>query len=437
MRFTIAFVLLIFASPLLGQQWEITQETNMPKRISNNAVVEGFLNGVPHVYSFSGIDSTKSPAGINNQSFRYNTITKVWDEIAPLPDDQTKIAAGASYVNGIIYIMGGYHVFSDFSEISSDKVHRYDVDNNEYLADGSSIPLAIDDHVQAVWRDSLIYLITGWSDFANVANVQIYNPSEDQWLPTVFTPNNSSYKAFGASGTIIGDTIYYFGGAISTGNFPITSRIRKGIINPENPSEINWSVSIIDNSVNGYRTGATSIGDTMIWIGGSETTYNFDGIAYNGSGGVEPVNRSFEYVPSNGWYATETYQSIPMDIRGVANIAGDVKYLAGGMLAGQEVSNQTFRLLRKGNPITSVEAPEEETQWLVQPNPFKDLISIQKIDELPSEIEQLNVYDVNGMLLLRTSAQNTVNLEELNEGLYFLEIIEDGKSSIQKIIKLK
>jgi len=50
-----------------------------------------------------------------------------------------KIAASASRIGNIIYIIGGYHVFANNTEESSDRVHRYDIANNTYLTDGLSI----------------------------------------------------------------------------------------------------------------------------------------------------------------------------------------------------------------------------------------------------------------------------------------------------------
>ena len=161
---------------------QITEMSPMPERVTNNAVVEGFVNGVPYVYSFAGLDSTKTYSGINLRSFRYNTQTDEWESIAPLPDTLGKIAASASRIGDIIYIIGGYHVLANGSEISSDKVHRYNTQTNEYLTDGAPIPTPIDDQVQVVWRDSLIYVVTGWSNTNNTNKVQIYNPTTNQWM---------------------------------------------------------------------------------------------------------------------------------------------------------------------------------------------------------------------------------------------------------------
>ena len=114
------------------------------------------------------------------------------------PDTLGKVAAGASRVGNIIYIFGGYHVLANGDEISSNKVHRFDVSQNQFISDGAPIPIPIDDHVQAVWKDSLIFVVTGWSNSQNVANVQIYNPSTDTWLAGTSVPNTSHDKVFGA-----------------------------------------------------------------------------------------------------------------------------------------------------------------------------------------------------------------------------------------------
>jgi len=137
--------------------------------------------------------------------------------------------------------MGGYQVLSNGNEISSNIVNRFDPRTNTYLTNGANISIPIDDHVQAVWNDSLIYVITGWTNTANVPNVQIYDPANDNWSVGTATPNNSLYKAFGASGTIIGNTIYYHGGAVSSGNFSGQTTLRVGQIDPNNPTQITWN----------------------------------------------------------------------------------------------------------------------------------------------------------------------------------------------------
>ena len=78
------------------QSWEIIEVSLMPERVTNNAVIEGFIEGIPYVYSFGGLDSTKLFSGIHQRSYRYNVTTDVWESIPPLPDTLGKIAMAAS-----------------------------------------------------------------------------------------------------------------------------------------------------------------------------------------------------------------------------------------------------------------------------------------------------------------------------------------------------
>jgi hypothetical protein len=90
---------------------------------------------------------------------------------------------------------------------------------------------------------------------------------------------------------------------------------------------------------------ATSVYNEIYWIGGADKTYNYDGVAYANSKGVEPVNRILCYMPLQAdWYASFT-SNLPMDMRGIANITETIKYLTGGMLNGQKVTDKTFRLI--------------------------------------------------------------------------------------------
>ncbi len=186
MRHFYCCLCLLATFQLSAQSWQMTPKAPLPEPITNNAVVEGYANGVPYVYTFGGIDSTKLYSGIHLRAYRYNTQTDVWDTLPPLPDTLGKIAAGASRVKDKLYILGGYHVFANGGEASSDKVHIFDPASNRYLADGAPIPVPIDDQVQAVWRDSLIYVVTGWSDTRNVTDVQVYNPATDSWQQQYF-----------------------------------------------------------------------------------------------------------------------------------------------------------------------------------------------------------------------------------------------------------
>ncbi|MFK7758296.1 MAG: Kelch repeat-containing protein, partial [Flavobacteriales bacterium] len=285
--------LLLLALTLTAQSpsFSISELPSMPEPVANNAVVSAMCGDTLCVYSFCGIDETKTPAGIHLKAWRYNTVTQIWSQLTDVPDDtgNGKIAAGASVVNNKIYLIGGYYVEDDFSEESSDDVHVFNPETNQWEEDGAEIPVPIDDHVQAVWNEELIYIVTGWSDNGNVPDVQIYNPAENTWLEGTATPNTGDYKVFGGSGEILGNRIIYHGGVRSAalGFFP-TDEVRVGNINPLDPTDIQWELMGESEQGTTYRAAALAIpaANSVFWIGGSALGYNFNGIDYNGTGGV-------------------------------------------------------------------------------------------------------------------------------------------------------
>lgn len=431
-----SLVLFFITSDLFCQQWIATGKSDMPMRVTNNAVSEGMVNGIKYVYSFGGLDSTKMYSGITLKAFRYNTQTNSWDSIPSLPDTLGKIASAASTVKNKIYIIGGYHVLANSNEISSNKIHIYDPEINNYLSDGANIPKPIDDHVQCVWRDSLIYVITGWSNTANVPDVQIYNPSSDSWLSGTNVPNNNIYKAFGASGTIVGDTIYYYGGASSGFNFPAQSSLRKGVIDPLNPSSISWSNPVSFTGYPGYRMAVTSdyMGN-VYFIGGSSITFNYNGIAYNGSGGVNPNNRNLFYNAISSQWGIDSSQQYLMDLRGIANVSSTVKYISGGMIAGQEVSHKTLMLTFQNTTLVS-ESVKSSRDFYVYPNPVNSQLSISlnEIWEFPIAIELKNIL---GETIYSGKFENNefgINCRDLEDGIYFLFFRHDKDLRVKKII---
>ena len=436
-KFLLYLLLLQCSLHLQAQTWTWEILEAMPEKVSNNSVATAMVNGVPHVYSFGGIDSTKIYSGIHLKGFRYNTQTRVWSATPPLPDDTNqggKIAAGANTINNKIYIIGGYHVFANGSERSSDKVHIYEPETNIFLADGAPIPRAIDDHVQAVWKDSLIFVVTGWSNTTNYPDVQIYNPALDEWTLGTFTPNSIQYKVFGASGTIVGDTLYYSGGARWGANFPLTNFLRKGYINPNDPTDITWSNESNDLS-KGYRMASISYNGNALWLGGSVISYNYNGIAYNGSGGVPAVGRIVSYAPSTG-QLTEIPNALPpiMDLRGIAQIAPNQFIIAGGMVENQEVTNQT--LLITDSDFTDIAAPTVSYPFKLFPNPVKDFFSIEGMGKSNFSIE---VFDVKGKKVLQKEILKgeKIAVESLRNGVYWLRIEGDGKMGIQKLVVFK
>lgn len=421
----------LILAPVLSyaQNWEITELAPMPERVTNSAVCEGFSAEGSFVYSFAGIDTSLAHEGIHLRSFRYHVETDTWDTIPNLPDDEGKIAPSASRVGNIIYIIGGYHVAANGNETSSSKVHRFDVAANQYLTDGTDIPIPIDDQVQAVWRDSLIYVVTGWSNTGNVTDVQIYDPSIDSWSVGTSVPVPNYYRVFGASGTIVGDTIYYFGGAGNGGSFPARREVRKGIISPNNPTEIEWSHFEFDEEVKGYRNACTESFGNIHWLGGSDRTYNFDGLAYFGGSVVSPIGRNLTFHHESGIWNSDTTLDLPMDLRGLGDISDSVKYIVGGMWGDQVVSNKTLRLEWRQAPASAQVIEQKDVR--LYPNPTHDILRV----ESENRFDLYQVFGLTGRVVVSGLFSNYIDVHTLRPGQYFLRLISDDTVHHQQFSK--
>ncbi|MFT6922493.1 MAG: N-acetylneuraminic acid mutarotase [Crocinitomicaceae bacterium] len=419
LRLISLIALLVLSNLGNAQNWQWTELATMPFNTANNAVCEATVNGDEFVYSFGGIDTTKLFSGIHSRSFKYNVAIDSWSEVPPLPDPESKIASGASFVKGKIYIIGGYHVYANNNEISSSKVHIFDPQTDLYEADGAAIPLAIDDHVQCVYKDSLIFVVTGWSNSGNFPNVQIYDPSLDQWQNGTFVPTTFEYTAFGASGAIVGDTLYYHGGAAG-GSFAARKFMRKGYINPADPTDITWELMGEAPGEAGYRSACSTKDNTLFWVGGSSLSYNYDGIAYNGSGGVDPSARVLHYNNSTQQYLDDVSQPYGvMDLRGIAKLSNNKWIICGGMDSTQSVMNRTFLL---ENSALGIEVP---------------VVSELKIKytnfgvEIESDLfEKAYLVDLNGKVMVNFDAANefTIDASKFEDGMY---LFNQGRKTIR------
>ncbi len=427
--YCLAIIAIFVSSNAFAQQWRVIERAPMPEPVTNNAVVEGFIGDTAFVYSFGGLDSTKTYSGIHLRSWRYNTVADRWELLPPLPDEHGKIAAAASRIGDVIYIIGGYHVFANGSERSSNKVHRFDIQANQFLADGAPIPVAIDDHAQAVWRDSLIYVVTGWSNTANVPNVQIYNPAEDRWMEGTPVPTGSAFESFGTSGVILGDTIFYYGGASFGPQFPVQNTLRKGVIDPDNPTMVQWSVVSPEPTVPGYRTGAIVVRNQPFWLGGSAVTYNYDGVAYDGGAGVEPAEQGLRYDAATGLVSVESVPGLPMDIRGVASVRENLHFIVGGMESGQRVSRKTLRVVRHESSGVDVGVGRNAgnvSAWF-NPEASGVVIEVKGVGESRIAVE---VYTMLGGLLRRVERMvhghgaRTIQeaFPDISSGVYFVRV---------------
>jgi hypothetical protein len=237
---------------------------------------------------------------------------------------------------------------------------------------------------------------------------------------------------FGGSGVIIGNTIYYYGGAKNS-SFAAGNTLTIGEIDPLDPNTIVWTDTILDANLFGYRSACTGIWGEAIWLGGSDITYNYNGIAYNGSGGVPPNNQVLAFSEDMVWDAT--YVELPMDLRGVAHTSLFTRYLAGGMEPNQQVSRKTIKI--EFTDLTNVfETHSKEKFVCVYPNPNSGTFTI-KLTDISSK-HRITLYNQLGEKIkeIRVVSELTiVNVSDMPTGIYIVQITDQNNIvDVQKVI---
>ncbi len=320
-----------------------SERAPLPAPVTNNAVAAVTVGGRGLVFSFLGLDSTRGHAGIHGRAFRYDVSRDRWSEIRG--PGRARIAATAQAVRGKIYLFGGYTVAADASEKTLANVDIYDP-REEIWSLGAPIPVPVDDATSGVWRDSLIYLVSGWHDRDNVRNVQVYDPFADRWAQATPIPGPG---VFGHAGAIVGNTIVFGDGVRRTSVLPryrIHAAAYRGDIDPGDPTRIDWRELPPHPGPPLYRAAAAPFGSRVIFAGGTSNPYNYDGIGYDGEPS-RPSDAVFAFDAQRGvWEAWPPKPLASMDHRAFA-VLGKKLFIVGGMLRDQRVT-ATLQLLELG-----------------------------------------------------------------------------------------
>ena len=312
----------------------------LPAAHSNNAVAIANGPDGPTLFSFNGLRVGKSHADISNAAFACAIATRRCEAIKDVPVPQGRLASVAVTLGGHVYVIGGYSVAEDGSEISEPEMHRLDPLTGEYkrMAD---MPVPVDDAVAVTYKDRYIYLISGWHDKGNVVLVQLYDSQTDDWSRAT---DYLGPAVFGHAGGIVGGSILIADGVKilpeveGAARFVPSNDVWRGDIDPANPASIVWRKVKPHPGAPLYRmaaAGSASRGQ-VIFAGGSDNPYNFDGIGYDGTPSApSPAIFGYDFV-SDSWRAYAAMPAASMDHRGLLFSDG-MAYIVGGMDGEQAV----------------------------------------------------------------------------------------------------
>ena len=318
----------------------------LPIPVTNAAVASGSIEGAQWIVSLLGVDSTKRWSGITRRAHAWTSESRQWRALPDVPGPTGRLAASAAIIRDRIYLLGGYTVDSAGNERSLANVDIYDPREREWRR-GADIPVAIDDAVIGVYRDSLLYIVSGWHDTNSVHTVQLYDVVRDAWFATTPIPGPG---VFGHSGGLSGNTLVFIDGAVKQSG-PVRYRLFPqtwiGTIDRKQPTSITWRAGPPHPGPAIYRAAVGTCGSQIVFAGGTDNPYNYNGIGYD-SRPSDPGARVFAFDTRRGAWQLGPPLSVPsMDHRGLA-IVGDTAWIVGGMRAGQVVSASVDRISLKG-----------------------------------------------------------------------------------------
>ena len=80
--------------------------------------------------------------------------------------------------------------------------------------------------------------------------------------------------------------------------------------------------------------------------------------------------------------------------------------------------------------IAHYDVPENEMEVVaVYPNPVKDRLTVNA-----ENLQSVEVYNLVGQLVM-TSTSSVIDMNDLNEGIYFVRVMAEGKTVTKRVVK--
>jgi hypothetical protein len=317
------------------------KEMRLPQPVANNAVALQTINDQPIGFSFNGLASGKTFRDVHAKAYSINLVNGETRELAGLPDGKGRLASIAVSIKNKIYVIGGYTVAADHSEVSTPEIYQYDPLQNSYSL-LTKMPIPVDDTVALVYQDRYLYLISGWHDTGNIADVQVFDVQTGKWFAATPFPGAS---VFGHAGGLVGNQFVIADGVkvlkVTDGKrtYGPSEENWHGLIDPKDPSKIAWTKIAKHPFKPLYRMAATGVDELqkIVFAAGSDNPYNYNGIGYD-KVPSSASNQLFSYdLVKKAWSVHPPLTDASMDHRGLL-LTEERMFIIGGMGDNQQVT---------------------------------------------------------------------------------------------------
>ena len=332
-----------------GSHIDVVQGPALPHPVSNNAVAGFRSDDGFHLLSFMGLAGGRSWQDVASETWHLPPGSKTWQRLPDVPGDEGRLAGTAVTVAGDVYVFGGYTVAEDGSERSVETVYRLDTEQLAWYP-LEPMPVPVDDAVSVVYLDRYVYLVSGWHDLGNVNLVQIYDVEEDFWRQATPWPGEA---VFGHAGGITGNRILVCDGVAvrlsenGSRRFETVDACYFGEIDADDVRRIRWRAVASHPGPARYRmaaAGTATHGGEIVFAGGSDNPYNYDGIGYDGNISRASAEVFAWRLAERRWLSYGRLPQATMDHRGLLANAGTF-FVIGGMVDAEKSADSAEPVL--------------------------------------------------------------------------------------------
>lgn len=394
MKYIYLTLFIIFCASIKAQNgWELTFLSDMPVSLTHNTIIEDNKQNPKFVYSFGGYNEN---TGWTKNVYIYDISDNIWDSLTVMPSNSADYAYKASLINEKIYLIGGADdTISNNSNQIYGHVLIFDVENETFINDGQNMLVPVYNHVQCSYNDSLIYIISGYNGIDTDTTVQIYDTFNDYWIYGTGLPNNSLFVTENSNGYLYEENLYYFGGSLPN-SINASGYLRKGVINGQNPGEVEWSFLLFDNQNLGYNSLIYGFKNNIFIFPSASEKINYlgDKISDGSKHLPEIVHKHFEIEESVN--NTEILDVGFLGQYSLANLGSGNWLITGGI---DSTGNTSMRTVLISNPLYS---NYEES---LNP-PFFAVLDDNDYFIIQTEnLGNVSVYDISGRTLYRRRKQ--------------------------------
>lgn len=405
-----------------------TIHTDLDSGYSDPAAAALNTNDTSYLFRLGGYASV-----ISNAAAKFAPYSNSWSNLNTIPTGA--FAASAAGANNKLYFIGGYN--PNLTPVGVNQV--YDMASGTWSL-GTQMPTPVGDYAMGIYShnyNTYIYCIGGYAGASggDQNTVQIYNTLSNGWTSGTTFP----FAAAGLRGGIVGNKIVVTGGfSQATGTLNASTYI--GTIDSMNPDNITWT------QVADYPTGA------ITRHGGAGSLITASGLVIFTGGdnlgtGVNPRSETFAYdVNSNTW---KIGPAKPTAVNNLCNMAAfvnnDSLYLVAiGGYTGTTASgaNEWLSLGAYQVPSGIIEN-NSVYSFDAYPNPFTDVTTISLSLKHASSVRAVITDVLGNELAVICDKHLSQGKHKLNwdavafaKGVYLCNLIVDGKTFTQKIVKL-